>query len=35
MLEQASGLHGVIRRFKFKLGVYICVCNIYLFKKKI
>ena len=32
MLEQADGLHGVIRSFKFILGVYICVCNVYLFK---
>ena len=32
MLEQAGGLHGVIRWFKFILGVYICVYDVYLFK---
>ena len=28
----SDGLHGVIRWFKLILGVYICVCNVYLFK---
>ena len=30
MLEQAGGLRGVIRSFKFILGVYIC-CAMYIY----
>ena len=30
MLEQAGGLHGIIRWFKFILGVFDCVMHIYL-----
>ena len=32
MLEQVGDLRGIIRSFKFILEVYICVCNVYLFK---
>ena len=32
MLEQAGGLRSVKMSFKFILEVYICVCNVYLFK---